>query len=425
MTARRAFLKTAGAIGAGALLAPLSACAGTVTKADGHVVVVGGGFGGATAAKYLRHWSGGRLAVTLVERESRFVSCPLSNLVVAGARSIADLTLDYDALRSRWGVRVIRGEVAAIDVAKRRIALAGGGTLGYDRAVLSPGVDFVPAQIDGLAGNEALVPHAWKAGPQTALLRAQLESMPDGGVYAIHIPAAPYRCPPGPYERACVVADSFRKHKPRSKVLVLDANAEIQSKKALFAQAFSGPYRNIIEYRPNSTLLAVDARSRSAELEFETVKADVLNVVPPMRAGRLVDALGVPLVNGRWVDVAWRTMEAKGAPNVHVLGDALFAAPAMPKSGHLANQHAKVAASAVIALLAGDVPNPAPLLTNTCYSFTDARNAMHVASVHRYDDAQETFLPVDGAGGLSEAPSELEGRYALAWAQAIWGDMLL
>jgi sulfite dehydrogenase len=425
MTARRTFLKRAGALAGGASLASFARRIGaTKPRNRAHVIVVGGGFGGATAAKYLRLWSAGRVAVTLVERDARFVSCPISNLVIAGARRIAEITIGYDILQKKWGVRVIHDEVIDIDVVRRRLRLAGGATLDYDRAILSPGVELVPEQIGGLAGNEERIPHAWKAGAQTLLLRRQLESMRDGGVYALHVPLAPYRCPPGPYERACVVADYFRRHKPRSKVLVLDANAEIQSKKALFEHAFAGPYRDLIEYRPNSTLISVDAARRRAELEFETVDAEVLNVVPPMRAGRLVDQLGVELVNGRWVDVAWRTMEAKGAPNVHVLGDAVFAAPAMPKSGHLANQHAKLAAAAILRLFADDAPNPEPLLMNTCYSFVDARNAMHIASVHRYDATQQTFLPVAGAGGLSDAASEAEGRFAFAWAQNIWSDML-
>jgi len=425
MLNRRDFLKSVGAVAAGSTLAAgLAGCAGMRPGSGGHVVVIGGGFGGATAAKYLRMWSGGAVNVTLVERQSNFISCPISNLVIGGVRRMQDITAGYDQLRTRWGVKIVTDEAVSLDVARREVRLGNGDVLGYDRAVLSPGVDFLPQEVDGLAGNEERIPHAWKAGPQTVLLRKQLEDMRDGGVYAIHIPKAPYRCPPGPYERACMVAHYVKATKPRSKVLILDANPDIQSKKGLFVQAFTGPYKDIIEYRPNSTLMSVDAATRTAELDFDKVRADVLNVIPPMRAGRLADSLGIELLNQRWVDVDWLSMEARGAPNVHVLGDAVFPAAMMPKSGHMANQHAKLAAAAILNLLAGEVPNPQPLLMNTCYSFVDDRNAIHVASVHRYDADKKTFLPVDGAGGVSVAASEVEGKFALAWARNIWADML-
>lgn len=425
MLNRREFIKSATAVAAGsAVVGSLAGCATAGRASGGHVVVVGGGYGGATAAKYLRMWSNGGVKVTLVERESQFISCPISNLVIGGIKDMAYITTSYENLRSKWGIDVIHDEVVGIDVDARQISLAKGGPLSYDRAVLSPGIDFIPDEIGGLAGNEEHIPHAWKAGAQTIILRKQLEDMADGGVYAINIPKAPYRCPPGPYERACLVANYFKANKPRSKVLILDGNPDITSKKGLFMQAFEGAYKDIIEYRPNSTLVSVDARTRTAELEFSEVKADVLNVIQPMRAGRLVDFLGVELINGRWVDVDWLTMEAKGAPNVHVLGDATFPAPTMPKSGHMANQHAKVAAAAILNILGGVPPNVAPVVMNTCYSFVDSNNAVHVASVHQYDAEQKTFLPVAGAGGVSGAANELEGSFALSWAQNIWADML-
>lgn len=425
MLNRRDFIKSLGAVTAGtSVVGGLAGCAGMGSGKGGHVVVIGGGYGGATVAKYLRMWSKGNVAVTLVERNPEFISCPISNLVVAGVKSMGDITVSYDGLKSTWGVKVIKDEVVGLDPAKREVRLARGGTLSYDRVVLSPGVDFMLDQVGGLAGNEELIPHAWKAGAQTVLLRKQLEAMPDGGVFAIHIPKAPYRCPPGPYERACVVAHYMKTAKPHAKVLILDANEDIQSKKGLFLRAFNGPYKDIIEYRPNSALLEVDAKNRVAKLEFADVKADVLNVIPPMRAGDIAAKAGLPLINSRWVDVDWLTMEAKGVPGVHVLGDAIFPAPTMPKSGHMANQHAKVAAAAILNLLEGKAPNPNPVVMNTCYSFVDDKNVIHVASVHQYDAEKKTFLPVSGAGGVSVAASELEGKYALGWARNIWADML-
>ncbi|MBS0544885.1 MAG: FAD-dependent oxidoreductase [Proteobacteria bacterium] len=420
MLNRRTFMK--GLAGAAAL-GGLAACAGNTPRARPHVVVIGGGYGGATAAKYLRMWSQGAVDVTLIERNPAFVSCPMSNLVVGGYRELADISVSYAALQSKWGVRLITDEATAIDHARRTVSTTANGVLSYDRLVLSPGIDFMTAAVPGLEGNFERLPHAWKAGPQTVLLRQQLQDMPDGGVFAMHVPKSPYRCPPGPYERACVVASYLQRHKPRSKVLVLDANTEIQSKKALFTKAFQS-YGKLIEYVPNSDLRSVDAASRSAELEFDRVRADVLNVIPPMRAGSIAVRAGLPLVNGRWVDIDWLTMEAKGVAGVHVLGDALQPAPGMPKSGHMANQHAKLAAAAVLNLLAGEPPSPAPVLTNTCYSFVDDRNAIHVASVHQYDADKRQPMPVEGAGGLSTAASDLEGQYAFAWAKNIWADML-
>jgi sulfite dehydrogenase len=253
-------------------------------------------------------------------------------------------------------------------------------------------------------------------------LRKQLESMPDGGVFALSIPRAPYRCPPGPYERACMVAAYFKQSKPKSKVLVLDANPEITSKKGLFEKAFKDHYAGILEYRPNAELKEV--AGNVAKLEVEDVKADVLNVVPPQRAGDIARTAGLLNVNNRWAGVNWMTMESTAAPGIHVLGDATFSAPAMPKSGHMANQHAKVAAAAIVQLLKGQPVNATPVVMNTCYSFVTARDVVHVASVHQYDAGEKTFKTVAGSGGVSAAANQIEGRYALAWADNIWADML-
>jgi sulfide dehydrogenase [flavocytochrome c] flavoprotein subunit len=413
-------------LGAGAALSGL-ALAGCETvppsgPSIGRVVVVGGGFGGATAARYLKMW-GGNIDVTLVERNVNFVSCPISNLVLGGHKQIADITRGYDGLKA-MGVKVVQGEVTAIDAAARKVRLAAGGELSYDRLVVSPGVDFMFEQVGGLqaALDSGRVTHSWKAGPQTVALRRQLEAMPDGGVFAMSIPRVPYRCPPGPYERACMVASYLKTAKPKSKVLVLDANPEIQSKKALFERAFQQHYAGIIEYRPNAELKEVDGTV--AKLEFEDVKADVLNVIPPQRAGDLARVAGLINVNNRWAGVDWLTLESTAAKGVHVLGDATMAAAAMPKSGHMANQHAKVAAAAIIQLLKGEAVNPAPVVMNTCYSFVTARDVVHVASVHQYDEKDKTFKAVPGSGGVSAAANQLEGRYALSWADNIWADML-
>lgn len=419
---RRGFIQ--GTLGVSAMAA-LYGCAGA-GKGKGHVVVVGGGYGGATAAKYISMWSNGGIRVTLVERNAAFVSCPISNLVLAGEKQLSDITVGYEGL-AKYGIKVVQDEVTAVDADKRVVKLAKGGDLAYDRLVLSPGVDFMYDGLPGLqsASAQQAILHAWKAGPQTVALRKQLEAMPDGGVFAMTIPKAPYRCPPGPYERACMVAHYFKTKKPKSKVLVLDANEEIVSKKGLFLKAWADNYKDIIEYRPQSELRDVDAGNRTAILEFDQVKADVLNVVPPQRAGDIAAKSGLKLINNRWVDINWLTMESTSTPNIHVLGDAIFPAPTMPKSGHMANQHAKLAAAAIVNLMAGQPPSDAPLVMNTCYSFVDATNVVHVASVHAYDPATKQVQPVKGAGGLSAGPTEMEGKFALAWAKNIWADMLV
>ena len=412
-------------LGAGAALGGLALTGCATTDAGpsiGRVVVVGGGFGGATVARYLRMW-GGNVDVTLVERNASFVSCPISNLVIGGHRQIADVTRGYEGLKA-IGVKVVQGDVVAVDAAARKVRLAGGAELAYDRLVLSPGIDFMFAEVGGLqaAVDSGRVMHSWKAGAQTLALRAQLEAMPDGGVFAMSIPKVPYRCPPGPYERACMVASYLKVAKPKSKVLVLDANPEVQSKKALFEKAFKDHYAGILEYRPNAELKEV--AGNVAKLEFEDVRADVLNVIPPQRAGDIARTAGLVNVNNRWVGVDWLTMESTAAKGIHVLGDATFSAPAMPKSGHMANQHAKVAAAAIIQLLKGEAVNPTPVVMNTCYSFVTARDVVHVASVHQYDDKDKTFKAVPGSGGVSAAANQIEGRYALSWADNIWADML-
>ena len=419
---RRDFLKVGAAAGA---MASLYGCAGG-GKASGHVVVVGGGYGGATVAKYLRMWSEGGVQVTLIERNPTFISCPISNLVIGGQKTMEDITVSYDGLKSKWGVRVVQDDVVAVDATKKTISLKAGGNMSYDRLVLSPGVDFMWDEIPGLKSAEAQskVLHAWKAGAQTVALRKQLEDMKDGGTYAISIPKAPYRCPPGPYERACLVANYFKQSKPKSKVIILDANEDVMSKKGLFTKAWTDLYKGMIEYRNNSEVKDVESGSNTAVLEFDKFKADVLNVIPPHRTGDIAAKSGIKLINNRWVDVNWLSMESTSTPGIHVLGDAIFPAPTMPKSGHMANQHGKLAAAAILNMLSGLEPNPEPVVMNTCYSFVDSKNVIHVSSVHQYDAATKTVQPVKGAGGVSAARNELEGKVALGWAKNIWADML-
>jgi sulfide dehydrogenase [flavocytochrome c] flavoprotein chain len=417
---RRQFLK-AGA--AAAAMAGLAGCAGMPAGAKARVVVVGGGYGGATAAKYIRLLDPS-IEVVLVEPNEAFISCPISNLVLGGFKTMNDITTPYTGLANNHGVRIVRDMATAIDTDKKQVRLAKGEALSYDRVIVSPGIDFMAGAIPALASADAQarVMHAWKAGPQTVALRRQLEDMPDGGVYVLSIPAAPYRCPPGPYERACQVAAYFKARKPKSKVLVLDANPDVTSKGPLFKKAWAELYAGIVEYRGNSRAVDVDLRAGAVKLEFDDVKGNVLNVIPPMKAG----AIATPFItaNNRWCEVDWLTFESKAAKGVHLLGDSTLSAPLMPKSGHMANGHGKACAAAVVALLNGEAPNPSPTLTNTCYSFVSATEVVHVASVHKYDTKDRTFKTVPGSGGVSAGRNELEAGYAMNWARNIWADTL-
>jgi len=423
---RRRAVGALGALGTG-VAATLGAGCASVGGSQPKVVVVGGGFGGSTAAKYLRMWSDGKLDVTLVEPNKTFVSCPISNLVIAGVKQIGDITVPYDNLAARHGVKVVHDTVASIDAAKKTVTLSGGQVLPYDRLVLSPGIDYMWDGVQGLqaASREGRILQAWKAGPETVALRRQLEDMPDGGVFALSIPEAPYRCPPGPYERACMVAHYLKRAKPRAKVLILDANPDVTSKGPLFKKVWAEQYKGMLEYRPQHKAMAVDAKAMTVKFEVhDDVKADVLNVLPPMRAGALAVQAGLATVNSRWCPVDFLSYESKAQAGIHVLGDSIMLAPLMPKSGHMANQHAKVAAAAIIELLAGRAPHAAPVVMNTCYSFVNATQAIHVASVHQYNAEQKTMLTVPGSGGVSTAPSDAEGKVALGWADNVWADML-
>ena len=422
---RRQFLQRTGALLGASLAFP------AVVRADlksARVLVVGAGYGGATAAKYLRLWSEGNANVTLIEPELSFVSCPLSNLVLGGSSTLPELTVSYDALQKRHGVSLVRDWVTAIDPLKKLVQLHSGTTLNYDKLVLSPGIGLMMNSIEGLvqANQLGATLQAWKAGPETLALQKQLQDMPDGGVFALSIPEAPFRCPPGPYERACQVAAYFTKHKPKSKVLILDANEDVVSKLGLFKKAWADLYPGMIEYRASHNLVRVEGATKMLRFDIQdSVQADVLNVLPRMRAAELIVQAGLANSNKRWAQVNFLNFESTAAKDIHILGDSTQNAAFMPKSAHMANQHAKVAAAAIVAELRGFALNPQPVLNNTCYSFVDATKVVHVASVHQYSASDKTYKTVAGSGGVSAAPSELEGVYAWGWARNIWADSLL
>ncbi len=417
---RRDLLKFAGAAAVAGFI-PEPGLAGV----RGEVVVIGGGFGGATCARYLRRLAP-ELEVTLVERDTGFVTCPFSNAVLGGLRDLASVSHDYDGLR-RYGVQVVRGEAVAIDPGKGAVHLSGGHRLLYDRLVLAPGIDFKWNVVEGYDQTAALrMPHAWKAGPQTALLRSQLEAMDDGGVVVITVPASPFRCPPGPYERASLIANYLHRQKPRSKILILDSN-DAFSKEGLFREGWKRLYPGLIEwvgFSDGGNVISVDAEAMLVRTDFEDFRADVANVIPPQRSARLVDSAGLA-EGGDWCRVHARTFESRVVPGIHLLGDAILAG-AMPKSGFSANSQAKACARGILHLLDEREP-PDPVLMNTCYSLLAEDYGISVAALYRLDESGE-IASVPGSGGVSPPNATLEFRqaeadYAAGWYASIIDDM--
>jgi len=418
---RRSFIKTAVVAGTVAMM-PGAVFSGTSSRIKQRVVVIGGGFAGATAAKYIRMW-GPHLEVIMIERNAQFVSCPQSNLVLGGSRSLQQLTHDYQGLTKHHGVKTVQAEVVAIDAEKRLVTLHDGVVVSYDRLVIAPGIDFIYDSLPMLANYEAQqkIPHAWKAGPQTELLKQQIVSMKQGGTMVMTVPRTPFRCPPGPYERACQVAFYLKQHNPKAKLIILDENADVASKKALFKSAWQRYYSGMIEHIPNSVIESIDVASLQVDSEFDSFAADVLNVIPPQKAGKVAELAGVINIDQRWCQVDFLTYESSVRPNIHVIGDAIHAK--LPKSGHMANAQAKVCASAIVALLQGEMPDVEPVFNNTCYSFVDDQQAIHVAAVYRYSTERAEMMPMPGSG-VSTQESALEGAYANAWAKNIWADVL-
>ena len=418
---RRSFIS--GAVAVGSLLAlPHISLAAKTQKHQKRVVVVGGGFAGATAAKYISMWSPDT-EVVMIERNAQFVSCPQSNLVLGGSRSLQQLTHDYNGLADNYGVKTVQAEVVSIDTEKQKVTLHDGVIVDYHRLVIAPGIDFIYDDLPELASFDVQqkITHAWKAGPQTEILKRQLHSMKKGGTAIMTVPATPFRCPPGPYERACQIAFYLKNNNPTAKLLILDANADVASKKSLFKSAWDEHYSGLIEYVSNSTIEHVDVKTLAVETEFDVFSADVLNVIPPQKAGKVAEMAGVVNVDKRWCLVDFLTYESTVKENVHVIGDAVHAK--LPKSGHMANAQAKVCAAAIVALLAEQEPEQEPVFSNTCYSFIDDQQAGHVAAVYRYNVEQKQMIPMPG-GGVSTQATSLEGAYANAWAKNIWADVL-
>jgi NADPH-dependent 2,4-dienoyl-CoA reductase/sulfur reductase-like enzyme len=414
---RRTLLKTA-AVGVAA--AALSHR--TAAQSSPRIVVVGGGFGGATCARELKQKG---LAVTLVEASAVYTACPFSNAVLAGLRAIGTQQFKLDAVE-KDGIDIVRKKAIRVDPQTRRVVLEDGSLLDYDRLVLSPGIDI---RFDALPGYDeeaaATMPHAWKAGEQTLLLRRQLESMDDGGTFVMAAPANPFRCPPGPYERVSLIAHYLKTHKPRSKLLILDAKDSF-SKQRLFQAAWQDLYPNMIEWVSLSSggkVIEVDARSRTLVTDFGRHTGDVVNVIPPQRAGQIAQVAGIADRSG-WCPIDPMTFESRLQPNIHVIGDASIAG-GMPKSAFSANAQGKVCAAAIASLLRGEAPTEAKLI-NTCYSLVAPDYGISVAGV--YSPRNGVLTDVEGAGGISpiNAPPSFraqEAIYAEAWFQTITSEV--
>ena len=384
-------------------------------QARRRVLVIGGGWGGATAAKYVR-LTDPSIEVTLLEPNKEFISCPFSNLVLAGVESLKSLTLNYNGLR-KHGVKIRHEAAAAIEPDKKRVRV-GKDSLEYDRLIVSPGIDFQWEQIDGLAQAKDKVLHAWKAGPQTVQLAQQLQSMPDGGVVVMTVPPVAYRCPPGPYERASMIAWFLKTKKPKSKLLVLDANKDIVSKPGLFKVIFK-EYEANIEYRPSQKAEKIDVGAREITTDTgDKVKYDVVNVIPPQRAGAI--AVEADLVGGdkRWCEVDHVSYESLKQKNIHVVGDATIGLP-VPKSGNVANAMGKICATAVASLLNGkEVPQIAP--GNTCYSWVSDKEAIAVVNAYKIENGKVVQIEQKLTPGKSVGTAQ----NSLAWRASIWNDML-
>lgn len=422
---RRQALGLLGATGAVTAMTGLGVPMITRAGGAGHVVVVGGGFGGATAAKFLKRFNPA-VEVTLVEASEHFYTCPFSNWYLGGLKDMAYIRHGYDELRDYYGVYVVHARAEDVDADRREVRLSTGERLRYDKLVLSPGIDF---DWDGLDGyDEAAAekaPHAWMAGEQSRLLRRQLEAMDDDGLFILRAPENPFRCPPGPYERVSLIAHYFKQHKPRAKILLLDAKDNF-SKQPLFMDGWERFYGDMIEWvgaAQDGRVVAVDADNLEVETEFGARhKADVLNIVPPQKAGLIAHRAGVTDASG-WVPVKPQTFESTQVEDIYVVGDATIAAP-MPKSGFCANAQAKVVASAIVSEFAGHAPPPA-IWNNTCYSLIAPGYGISVAGVYKVIDGEIAEVP--GSGGVSpreadEAFRAREAEYAVNWYEAISED---
>ncbi len=413
---RRDFLRMAGLASASWAL-PKAVSAATTPP---HVLVIGGGFGGATVAKYLKLW-GGNIDVTLIDRSAIHYACILSNMVITGALPMSRIQLGYTNLQTKRGVQFAQGEALSVDPVARRVTVQIGSDYydySYDKLVLAPGIEFINP-----AGNynANLTPHAWKAGPQTLLLKNQLAAMTKSQTYVMTIPQSPYRCPPGPYERACSVADYLKRKKKGAKIIVLDANASIQAEPVNFGNAFKNIYKGVLTYVPNAGVTSVDSTSKTIVTTAGTFKGAVLNVIPNQRAGQIVTTAG--LANdptGRWSVVNPLNYASTAYPDIHILGDSQ--ATGQPKSGHMANSQAKVCADAIIRAFNGEAPDPNPVTSSACFSPITATTAAWLTASFQYDPTTRSMKRVEASFAEAPGPTSDGMQQMFHWADNIFAD---
>lgn len=427
---RRDFIRILGAAAA----TGLAGCAGAPAVHSGaagdllpqrarRIVVIGGGFGGTIAAKYAR-MADPSIEVVLIDRDRSHFSCPFSNLHFIGKRDISENEFGYSKMASTWGVKTVFGEVSAIDGAARKVILDE-GYITYDRLILSPGIDFRFDEIEGYDAKQTplAMPHAWKAGAQTRLLKKQLDAMDNGGTVVMAIPPAPYRCPPGPYERACMIAHYLKTQKPKSKLIVLDGNDQIASKGKLFSAAWETFYKGIIDYRPAHKVAKADAQAMLVDTGVEAIKGQVINLIPSQKAGLIAAAAGVLGEDKRWCPVDPITYESAKVPRIHVIGDAASLAP-MPKSGNAANSQGKMCAYNVVQLMNGKEPM-LPTMVNVCYSYINPDQAVTISSVYKIgpDGKLTDNKTTKTTANIDPYITKLEAKYGTGWITAILDEM--
>lgn len=393
------------------------------TTATGRVIVIGGGMAGTTAAKYLRLWGGTGVEVTLIEPNATYYSNIFSNMVLVGERTLEQLSFNYNLLRTKYGVSVMQNSVTGINPIGKTVTLNSGKVLQYDKLVIAPGIDFEPIQIIGSAINQSKIVHAWKAGQQTTYLKNQIQAMTNKDTFIITIPPKPYRCPPGPYERACIVADYLKRVKGGGKVIILDTNPSIQAEPENFSNAFNNTHKGIITYVPNATLISIDADKGLVNTNIGTFSGKVINAIPIHKAGSLITNSGIGLANannGKWAGVNVLTYESTAYESIHIIGDA--SSTTQPKAGHIANAEAKVCADAIIHLLKGESVNPSPITNSACFTPITKSTASWLSVVFRYDPITKTMVPT--GSGVTESLGATKDNYddMLKWFSNLMSD---
>ncbi|MCX8085103.1 MAG: NAD(P)/FAD-dependent oxidoreductase [Calditerrivibrio sp.] len=426
---RRDFVKTTALVGLGLTLSNNIFASDSkkdlLPKKQTRVVVIGGGFGGATAAKYLKMLSP-KLDVVLVDSSDIYYSCPMSNHVIVGLSHIKEITFKYDILQKKYGVKFLKGTVESIDGVAKKVLFAD-GYVSYDFLVVSPGIGF---KFDDKIGYtkevSEVLPHAWKAGDQTIKLANMLKDLPKGGTVLLRVPKAPYRCPPGPYERACLISWYIKAKKPGSKLIVIDANDDVASKTKLFKAAFAELYKDVLEYIPEVEVQGIDINGRTIKTSKGDFKADMINYIPDQKASDSAFKFGLIPEGKLWAPVDAWTLESTEVKDVYVIGDSANRGSfgTLPHSGYVANSMAKVVAEAIVAKLSGKNP-PRPFMLNTCYSMVSDSEAIWIATVYEYNDEKKLTLQVGKAGGIPDKRSKIDKEHQYSWANAIWEDTFM